>query len=287
MRYAWIEANRDGFEITRMCRVLEVSRSGFDQWRKRAPSARAQANVLLDGRVRSIHSASAATYGRDRILRDLHTQGLRVGHERVRKSLNRQHLRCVYKRPFRVTTDSQHDQPPAPNVLKRRFGGWAPNQAWVADVTYVTSAQGWLYLACVIDLASRKVIGWAMSDRLHAQLVCEALKMAYWHRKPPAGLIVHTDRGVQYVSAPYKALIRDFKMIASMSRRANCWDNAVVESFFKTLKVERVDRRRYATRTEARVDIVAWIEGFYNRVRLHSSIGYRTPVAMELALHAA
>ena len=210
-----------------------------------------------------------------------------MGHERVRRSLKRQGLRPVYKRAYRVTTDSAHAKPIAPNVLARRFDAWQPNRAWVGDITYLETQEGWLYLATVMDLGSRKIVGWSMSPRIRAELVCEALKSAYWRRKPPSGLIVHTDRGSQYASDEYRGLIKEYQMIQSMSRRANCWDNAPMESFFKTLKVERTCQVRYETREQARLDIVNWIEGFYNSTRLHSSIGYQSPVAMENGLQAA
>jgi putative transposase len=184
-------------------------------------------------------------------------------------------LRPVYKRPYRVTTDSARDQPVASNVLKRRFDGWQPNQAWVSDVTYVHTRQGWLYLAVILDLATRRIVGWSMSERMKAVLVCDALTMGYQQRHPDAGLIMHTDRGSQYASQKYRKLITQYAMTPSMSRKANCWDNAVAESFFKTLKVERVYRQTYATRDQARIDIVNWMEGFYNRNRLHSSIAGR------------
>ena len=287
MKYAWIEEHRDLFSVTRMCRVLAVSRSGYCQWRIRAPSDRARSNAALDVEVAALHAASRSTYGRPRIVRDLHQQGVRVGHERVRRSLKRQGLRTVYKRPYRVTTDSNHNKPIAANILDRRFTGWQLNQAWVGDITYVATGEGWLYLACVMDLASRKIVGWSMSDRMKAGLACDALTMAYWQRKPAAGLIAHTDRGSQYASTAYRKLLNDFRMVQSMSRRANCWDNAVAESFFKTLKVERVDRQRYASRAQARLDIVDWIEGSYNRSRRHSSIGYQTPVGKEHGLRGA
>lgn len=287
MRYAWIEEHRDQFSVTRMCRVLAVSRSGYCQWRTRAPSDRAMGNATLDAQVAAIHAASKRSYGRPRIVRGLREQGLQVGHERVRKSLRRQELRPVYKRPYRVTTDSDHAKPIAANLLDRRFDGWAVNRAWVADITYVATLEGWLYLAVVMDLASRRIVGWSMSDRIKADLVCEALRSAYWRRKPAPGLIMHTDRGSQYASDRHRGLIKDFRMLQSMSRRANCWDNAPMESFFKTLKVERIHQLRYETRAQARLDIVDWIEGFYNLQRMHSSIGYQTPAAAESSLMAA
>ena len=287
MRYAWIEEYRDQYSVSRVCRCLEVSRSGYLQWRIRPRSDRGIANEALDVRVAAIHAHSKRSYGRARIVRDLHDQGIVVGHERVRRSLKRQGLRPVYRRAYRVTTDSAHAKPIAPNVLARRFDAWQPNRAWVGDITYLETQEGWLYLATVMDLGSRKIVGGSMSPRIRAELVCEALKSAYWPRKPPSGLIVHTDRGSQYASDEYRGLIKEYQMIQSMSRRANCWDNAPMESFFKTLKVERTYQVRYETREQARLDIVNWIEGFYNSTRLHSSIGYQSPVAMENGLQAA
>ena len=287
MKYAWIEEHRDRFHVTRMCRQLEVSRTGYCQWRTRAPSDRAIANAALDAQVAALHAGSKRSYGRPRIVRGLREQGVQVGHERVRNSLKRQDLRSVYKRPYRVTTDSAHHKPIAPNVLDRRVDGWRVNQAWVADITYVATNQGWLYLACVMDLASRRIVGWSMSERITADLVCRALSSAYWQRKPAAGLIMHSDRGSQYASASHRQMIKDYRMIQSMSRRANCWDNSAMESFFKTLKVERTHLLRYDTRALAKLDIVDWIEGFYNHSRMHSSIGYKTPVTAESSPMAA
>lgn len=287
MKYAWIEGHRDQFSVARMCRQLDVSRTGYCQWRTRPPSARTVANAVLDAQVAALHAGSQRSYGRPRIVRGLRAQGVPVSHERVRQSLKRQGLRPVYARPYRVTTDSAHDKPIAPNVLARRVVGWQLNQAWVADITYIATGEGWLYLACVMDLASRRIVGWSMSDRIKAELVCQALQSAYGQRHPTAGLIMHSDRGSQYASDRHRQLLTDYRMIQSMSRRANCWDNAAMESFFKTLKVERTHRLRYDTRAWATLDIIDWIEGFYNHRRLHSSIGYRTPVAVESSLMAA
>jgi len=287
VKYVWIEGHRDQYEVARMCRQLEVSRTGYCQWRQRKPSERSVANAALDAQVAAIHQSSKRSYGRPRIVRSLRDHGIPIGHERVRNSLKRQGLRCVYKRPFRVTTDSDHNNPVAANVLDRRFDGWGINQAWVGDITYVETGEGWLYLACVMDLASRRIVGWSMSDRMKTELVTQALKSAYGLRRPGAGMIMHTDRGSQYASDSHRQLIQDYLMVQSMSRRANCWDNAAMESFFKTLKVERVHRVRYETRAQAKLDIVDWIEGFYNRKRIHSSIGYKTPVAFESLLRTA
>ena len=287
MKYAWIDEHRDQYSVTRMCRQLEVSRTGYGQWRTRPPSDRALANAVLDAQVAAMHAGSQRSYGRPRIVRWLRAQGVPVSHERVRKSLQRQGLRPVYRRPYRVTTDAAHHNPIAPNVLDRRVDGWHVNQAWVGDITYIATGEGWLYLACVMDLASRRIVGWSMSDRLKADFVCQALKSAYWRRTPPAGLIMHSDRGSQYASDSHRQLIKDYRMIQSMSRRANCWDNAAMESFFKTLKVERIHPLRYNTSALAKLDIVDWIEGFYNRRRMHSSIGYKTPVDAESMLMTA
>jgi putative transposase len=287
VKYAWIEEYRDQYSVTRMCRQLGVSRTGYCQWRTRTPSERSMANAALDARVAAMHAGSQRSYGRPRIVRGLRAQGIQVSHERVRNSLKRQDLRPVYKRPYRVTTDSAHDNPIASNVLARRFNGWQVNRAWVADITYIATGEGWLYLAVIMDLASRRIVGWSMSERIKADLVCQALKSAYWRRKPSAGLIMHSDRGSQYASHTHRQLVKDYGMIQSMSRRANCWDNAAMESFFKTLKIERTHRLRYDTRAIAKLDIADWIEGFYNHRRMHTSIGYQTPAAAESSLKAA
>lgn len=286
MRYAWIETHGDRFEVARMCRQLEVSRTGYYQWLRRPTSPRVQANDALDAHVAAIHAEHRCRYGRPRIVRELRERGLGVGHERVRQSLRRQGLRAVYRRPYRITTDSNHTQPVAPNVLDRRFDGWTADRAWVGDITYIDTDQGWLYLACIMDLASRRIVGWSMSERMKTDLVVHALHAAYWQRRPAPGLIMHTDRGSQYASDRHRQVLKDFRMTQSMSRVGNCWDNAPMESFFKTLKVECVYQTRFATRDQARLHIVDWIEGFYNRQRRHSAIDYRTPEAAEARMAA-
>ena len=287
MRYAWIDSHRDQYSVSRLCRVLAVSRSGYCQWRARPPSVRAQANQELDAEVAAIYRASRGSYGRPRIVRQLRAQGRPASAERVRRSLQRQGLRPVYKRPYRVTTDSTHHLPVAPNLLDRRFDGWQLNQAWVSDITFIATDEGWLFLAAILDLASRRIVGWSMSERINADLVCQALRSAYWQRKPGPGLLLHPDRGSQYASWAYRDLAAEFGMMVSMSRRANAWDNAPMESFFKTLKVERIYQTRYETRAQARLDIVDWIEGYYNRQRMHTSIDYCTPVEYETLRAAA
>jgi transposase InsO family protein len=287
VKYAWVAAHCDTYPVARLCRQLGVSRTGYCQWATREESDRSKANSALDTRVAALHAESDRSYGRPRIVEALVAEGTPAGHERVRQSLLRQGLKPVYKRPYLATTDSDHDLPVAPNILERRFDGWAPDRAWVADITYLRTEEGWLYLACVMDLGSRRIVGWSMGDHMRASLVCDALTSAYWSRKPEAGRIMHSDRGSQYASDAHRRLLDEYGMVQSMSRRGNCWDNAAMESFFKTLKVERVNRVRYGTRAEARLDIVNWIEGFYNRRRLHSSIGYRSPVTFEQSLMAA
>lgn len=287
MKYAWIDNHRDEYTVSRLCRVLSVSRSGYCQWRVRSPSSRELANRALDAKVAVIHRDSRRSYGRPRITQQLRQQGECVGAERVRRSLKRQGLRPVYKRAYVVTTDSAHRLPVAPNLLDRRFDDWQPNRAWVADITYVATGEGWLYLAAVMDLASRRIVGWSMSETIDAKLVCAALRSACWQRKPAVGLLVHTDRGSQYASHAYRQLAADFGITMSMSRKGNAWDNAAMESFFKALKVERIYQVRYDTRAQARLDIVDWIEGFYNRARMHTAIGFLPPVTRERSLMAA
>ena len=211
MRYAWIDAYRDQYEISRLCRLLIVSRSGYCQWRVRAPSQGSKRRLQLDKQVAALHAQSRATYGRPRLVQALAAQGVKTSAERVRRSLIRQGLRPVYRRAWKSTTDSAHRLPVAPNILARRFDGWASNRAWAADVTYLPTAEGWLYLAAVLDLGSRRIVGWSMSERIDAELVCNALRSAYWQRRPSAGLIVHSDRGSQYASWRYRELAGQYR----------------------------------------------------------------------------
>jgi putative transposase len=287
VKYAWIDAHRAQQTVSKLCRLLSVSRSGFLQWCARPASDRDRSNEQLDAKVAVLHAEGKRGYGRVRITRQLRQTGLRIGHERVRRSLNRQGLRTVYRKKYRVTTDSDHQKPVAANVLARRFCGWRPNRAWTSDITYLLTDEGWLYLAVIMDLGTRRIVGWAMSERITAKLVCDALQMAYWRRRPAAGLLLHSDRGSQYASEEYRKLIKQFRMTQSMSRKGNCWDNAPMESFFKTLKVENTHRLNYTSRSQARLDIVNWIEGFYNARRMHSAIGYQSPAEFERSLTAA
>jgi transposase InsO family protein len=264
----------------RLCRLLGVSRSGLYAARRRRKAPRACA---LTTPLQAAFQASGGNYGSRRLCAALKAQGLAVGRYRVRRLMKRQGLKARWKRKFVHTTDSRHDLPVAANLLKRRFNPSAPDQAWVADITYIRTQRGWLYLAAVLDLYSRKVVGWAMAPNMPAELVCTALQMAIVLRQPQPGLIVHTDRGSQYASQAHRDLLVRHGLVASMSRKGNCWDNAVMERFFLNLKMERVWQRSYANPAEAIADITHYIVGFYNTRRLHSTLGYRSPADYENA----
>ena len=265
--------------VEQFCRVLAVSRSGYYAHRKRrqTPPAVCEAGVHL----KAAFAASGSAYGSRRLRAAVALRGIVMGRYRVR-SLMRQHgLRSVWKRKFVHTTDSRHALPIWPNVLDRQFNPTRPNQAWVADITYIRTRSGWLYLAVVLDLFARKVVGWAMAPHMQATLVCQALQLAIAQRQPAPGLIVHSDRGSQYASDAHRALLVKHGLVASMSRKGNCWDNSVMERFFLNLKMERVWQRDYANHAEAMSDIADYIVGFYNSVRLHSTLGNLPPNAFE------
>lgn len=273
-----------------MCRVLAVSVSGFYAWRTRSPCARAIADEALMLKIRVAHVESDRTYGAPRVHRDLRDAGLRVGKKRVARLMRQEGL--VARRPRRwvATTLSTHEEPIAPNLLARRFEiGTVPalNRVWVSDITYVPTREGWLYLAVVLDLASRRCVGWAMRPHLQADLALSALRMAIAQRRPGPGLIHHSDRGIHYACEAYRHLLSEQGIVSSMSRKGDCWDNAVAESFFATLEVELIDRRDWSTRAEARQDIFRYIETWYNRRRRHSTLDYRSPVAHEESLESA
>jgi putative transposase len=284
VKYACIARHRGEHSLRLMCRVLDVSPSGYYAWRQRSPSARAIADERLLLNIRIAHQASEETYGAPRVHQELRDQGHRVGKKRVAR-LMRQHA-LVGQRPTRWvrTTHSAHDHPIAPNVLDRQFdvnGIRVVNRAWVADITYVPTHEGFLFLAVVLDLASRRVVGWAMQATLATELALAALRMALTERRPDPGLLHHSDRGVQYAATEYQALLATHGIEASMSRRGNCWDNAVMESFFATLELELIARHRWATRAEARAAIFRYIAAWYNPRRRHSTLGYRSPAAYE------
>lgn len=275
-----IDQWQEKVETSRLCRLVGVSRSGVYAARHRGRVSRA---CPLTAPLQAAFQASGGNYGSRRLSASLKAQGLRVGRHRVRRLMKQQGLKAHWKRQFVHTTDSRHELPIADNHLARRFNPHAPDQAWVADITYIRTERGWLYLAAVLDLYSRKIVGWAMAPHMPAELVCTALQMAIALRQPTPGLIVHTDRGSQYASQAHRDLLTRHGLVASMSRKGNCWDNAVMERFFLNLKMERVWQRRYANPAEAAADITHYIVAFYNTHRLHSTLGYRSPADYEKA----
>lgn len=281
MKYRAIQEHADRFDIRLMCRALEVSSAGYYAWRSRPESGRAQANRSLLGEIRTTHVESRYTYGSPRICQALRSRGHQVSENRVARLMRGNGIRAKTVKKWKATTDSSHRLPVAANTLDRQFAVTSPNRVWAGDITYIWTEQGWLYLACVLDLYSRAVIGWAMGSRLTADLAQEALMMALWRRKPTLGLLHHSDRGVQYASREYQRQLANAGITCSMSRKGNCWDNACVESFFATLKKELVHDRRYSNREEAKQDIFEYIEVFYNRQRRHTTLGYRTPTEFE------
>jgi transposase InsO family protein len=269
------------FKVVSMSRVLAVSRSGYYEWLKRLPSERLCRRAARDDLVRRAFEQAKGRSGSPNITRDLHDQGHVCDRKTVADSMRRQGLRAKAAKKFKVTTDSKHNLPVAPNRLNRDFQATQPNQKWAGDITYLWTDAGWLYLAVIIDLYSRAVIGWSMSQRMTRQLVCDALTMAQWRRGFPKNVLVHSDRGSQYCSNDYQQLLKDHELICSMSRRGNCWDNAVVESFFHTLKVELIRDERFHTREQLKQAVFEYIEIDYNRNRRHSTIGHISPMAFE------
>ena len=280
MKYAFIQNHADEFKITSMGRVLGVSRSGFYRWRQQ------QQRTTLDKLVADAFVARKMRAGSPGLVLDLHDQGYAYDRKTVAASMKRQHLRAKAARKYKATTNSNHSLPVAPNVLQQNFSAEAPNQKWVSDITYLWTAEGWLYLAVIIDLFSRLVVGWALAERMTADLVCQALQMALWRRKMPKGVILHSDRGSQYCSTAYQSLMMQHQLVCSMSAKGNCYDNACAESFFHTMKVEAIHGERFATREEMRHAVFEYIEVDYNRIRRHSANGRISPMAFE-ALKAA
>jgi putative transposase len=265
-----------------MCKVLNLSRSGYYAWFKCKASPRTQENEILSQQIQQIYQASRETYGSPRIHASLVAKGFQVGRQRVVRLMAKLGICVRPKRKFKFTTDSGHDLPIAENVLDRDFTTSEPDRSWVADLTYVWTTEGWLYLAVIIDLFSRRVVGWSVAEHMRTELVLTALDSALGQRIPAqTGLVFHSDRGSQYASGDYQAALQKAGITCSMSRRANCWDNAVAESFFGTLKTELIHPRIFCSRAIARTTIVEWIEVFYNRQRMHSTIGYLSPVQFE------
>jgi transposase InsO family protein len=281
VRFAFIAVEKACFPVRALCRVLGVSRAGFYAWQERAPSSHAQTDERLGLEIAAIHAESRQRYGSPRVHAELGAHGHRISRKRVARLMRQRGLAGRRRRRFRATTDSRHPFPVAPNVLARQFAQSAPDVAWVTDITYIPTGEGWLYLAVILDLCSRVVVGWAMSERITRALTLNALEMALVRRRPLHGLLHHSDRGSQYASGDYQAVLAAEGIVCSMSRRGNCWDNAVAESFFATVKVELVRDATWATRSAARAELFEYIEVFYNGQRRHSSLGYLSPRAFE------
>lgn len=266
--------------MSMMCRLLKASKAGYYAWRDRAPSQRAKQDQQLTTRIKIIHRQSRETYGSPRIHAQLQHDGVHVGRKRVARLMRKDGVVVRIRRRFRVTTTSKHKHPIAPNLLARRFApddATAIDRVYASDITYIDTMEGWLYLAVILDLRSRRVVGWSMSQSLEESIVLDALRMALLRRQPGRGVLHHSDRGSQYAGAAFQQLLKDHGMTCSMSRKGDCWDNAVVESFNATIKTELIHRKKWQTREEARAAIYNWIESWYNRKRLHSTLGYRSP----------
>ena len=283
MRYQFIEDHRAMFPVRRMCKVLEVSPSGYYAWRRRPPSAREMANQELMRKIEVVFEESGETYGGPRVHRALVRQGVRCSKNRVARLMRLRGLKAKQTKRYRATTRRNRAHPVAPNRLQRDFVAHRPNEKWVSDITYIPTQEGWLYLAVILDLYSRRVVGWAMSERMTEELTLSALRMALQQRRPGPGLIHHSDQGGQYTGHAYQAVLKEHGIQASMNGVGSWYDNAPMESFFGTLKSERVHHILYRTRDEARADLFAYIEGFYNRRRLHSALGYLSPEEFEQA----
>lgn len=281
MRFQFIKEHQTQYSVNLMCRLLEVSRSGYYAWLKRKPSKREMADREYSAMIEQIHAESDRVYGYAPIWEELREQGIPCGKHRVRRLMRRHGLEAKRVKQFKRTTQRDPRHAVAPNRLEQDFTATRPDEKWAGDITYIRTAEGWLYLAVVLDLFSRRIVGWSMSNRITRQLVIDALNMAITQRRPTAGTIHHSDRGCQYTSSEFGKLLARHQVVASMSGTGNCYDNAVVESFFSTLKLERVHHMRYRTRAEAETDIFFYIEAFYNRYRRHSTLGYVSPAVYE------
>jgi putative transposase len=283
VKYAFIDQHRDSYPLQLLCTALQVSDSGFTSWQRSDGPKKWLSDGELLARIREIHEETKAAYGSPRIYQELKGCGIPVSKGRVERLMREHGLRGRHKRRFKATTDSKHKLPVAPNLLEQNFETERPDQVWTADITYIATAEGWLYLAIVLDLYTRQIVGWAMRERMTKELVIDALRMAWFRRRPPPGLIHHSDRGSQYCSHDFRKQLAAYGMLASMSRKGNCWDNATSESFFNSLKNERVHGSRYETRNEARADLFDYVEVFYNRSRRHSALGGQSPAAVYAA----
>ena len=283
MRFALIDAEKAEFPVRTMCRVLDVSESGFFAWKGRPASQRQRDDMIYLAHIRTAFELSNRTYGSPRMHRELVDDGLPIGRRRTARLMRENGVAARQKRRFKRTTDSTHAWPVAPNLLDQNFAAEAPDQKWSADISYIWTAEGWLYLAVLIDLFSRRVVGWAVSDRLKKDLALRALHMALATRYTPSGLIHHSDRGSQYCSIDYQAVLKKHGLLISMSGKGNCYDNAVVETFFKTIKSELIWPVAWQTRSQAENAVARYIDGFYNPIRRHSTLGYKSPVQFEMA----
>jgi len=284
LRYDFIRQQTKAFPVTVLCAVMKVSRSGFYDYRKRHNRRAEDPNqASLKDRVRSIFNDHRGNYGSRRILKQLRNEGHQIGRYKVRSLMRKLGLKAKPPKRYKVTTNSRHSYPLAANLLDRKFDVSQPDSVWTADITYVWTFEGWSYLAVVMDLYSRQIVGWAMDKRMKKQLTLDALAMAYWRRKPPIGLLHHSDRGSQYACHEYQKRLRQYGMIPSMSRKGDCWDNAPTERFFRSLKSERLASCRFVTRHSAETEILDYIT-YYNSLRLHSTLGYKTPMEYEKEL---
>jgi transposase InsO family protein len=281
MRYSFIHAEKAIHSIVTMCRLLRVSTSGYYEWLGRGPSEREQENRKLSVHIKAVHEASGCTYGSPRILLELHELGFKAGVNRIARLMHEMGLKATVPRRFRRSESTEHGLPVAPNVVERDFDPERPNQLWATDITYIWTWQGWLYLAVVVDLFSRRVVGWAVAEHMRTELVLEALQMALQLRVPGDDLVHHSDRGSQYASNQYQVRLQRHGITCSMSRKGDCWDNAVVESFFATLKKDLLYRHPWPTRSGARESIGRYVEGFYNPRRRHSYLGQLSPAEYE------
>ena len=285
MKYAFIKDQVRHYPAVHLCRLLKVKRSAYYDWVMRGPKLIPAEELELRRRMKALFAASRQSLGSRMMMKNLHKEGFAVGRERVRRRMKALNLKVKPKRKYKITTDSNHRLPVAPNILNRQFSPKGPNQAWGTDITYLWTQQGWIYLAVVIDLYSRRVVGWSMDRRMKKALVIRALMMAINLRNPEPGLIHHSDRGSQYASHAYQTLLKQHGLIPSMSRKGNCWDNAPVERFFSSLKREWTGDRLYRTRQDAIADVRAYITVYYNSMRLHSTLGYQTPMDFENRLN--
>ena len=286
MKYGRIDELRQQYPVATMCRMLGVSESGYHAWRKRPPSSRSRENARLEVEIKAAHERTRQTYGPERLQADLADNGIHVGVHRIKRIRKQLGLRCKQKRKFKATTDSRHNLPVAPNLLDRQFAVTAPNRAWVTDITYIPTDEGWLYLSGVKDLFNGELVGYALDVRMTQQLVMQALFRAVATKRPGKGLIHHSDRGSQYCSQSYQKLLQQFGMHASMSRKGNCWDNAPMESCWGSLKTELVHHCRFTTREQAKRVITEYIEIFYNRIRKQARLGHLSPVAFSQKYYA-